>query len=136
VLVDMTGAALTAQAQVRLFQILHLDDFSLDRLHSQRIVTAGAGETGVAAIQRVPGLAVVELVQADVPADGNEFLAVVFGVAFDALFLAAGLAQERWVQALVRRQSLTDFGVAGETAELPLAGAGYVATGAVSRAFE
>jgi hypothetical protein len=136
VLVDMTGAALTAQAQVGFLQVLHLDDFSLGRLHSRRIVTAGAGETGVAAIQWIPGLAVVELVQAGVPADGDKFLAVVFGVAFGALFLAAGLAQERWVQALVRRQPLTDFGVAGEAAELALAAAGYVATGAVSWAFE
>jgi hypothetical protein len=132
----MTGAALTAQTQVGLFQIFHLDEFSLGRLHSRRIVTAGAGQTGVAPIQRIPGQAVIELVQADVPADGNEFLAVVFGVAFAALFLAAGLAQERWVQTLIDRQPLTDFGVAGETAELPLAAAGYVATGAVSRAFE
>ena len=38
----------------------------------------------VAALESVARLAVVEIFQADIPADGNEVRSVVFGVAFEA----------------------------------------------------
>jgi hypothetical protein len=52
------------------------------------IVAALAGQTGVAALERVARLAVVKLLQADVPANGDEILSVVLGVALEADVLA------------------------------------------------
>ena len=88
------------------------------------------------AIQRVSRLAMVEFVQTDVPADRDKFLAVMLGMAFDALILAAALSQQRWMQSTIRRQPLPDFPMAGETAELALAASCDVATRAMRGPFQ
>jgi len=47
-------------------------------------VAALARQAGVAALESVSRLAVVKILQADIPADGNEIHSVVLGVALEA----------------------------------------------------
>ena len=91
---------------------------------------------GVTAFQRIAGLAMIEFVQAHIPADGDELLAVVLGVAFPALVVAPRLAHQGWVQPLVGGEPLLDFRVTTGALQLALAAAADVATGAVRRPVE
>ena len=88
------------------------------------------------AFQRVAGLAMIELVDTDIPADGNEFLAVVLGMALAALVVAPRRAHERRVQPLVGGEPLPDLGVTAGALQLALAAAADVTTGAVGRTVE
>ena len=99
-------------------------------------MTAVALEAGVAAFERVACLAMVELVEADIPTDGNELLAVVLGVALAALVVAPRRAHKRWMQALVSGEPLFDLGVTAGALQLALAAAADVTTGAVGGTVE
>jgi hypothetical protein len=91
--VRMAGTALPAQAEIRPLEVFHPDGHPLRQLHARRIVASRAGQSGVPAIQRISGLAMIELVDTDVPANGNKLLAVMLRVALYALFFTSILSQ-------------------------------------------
>ena len=91
----------------------------------------------MAAFEGVAGLAVVELVEAYVPADGDELIAVVLGVALGALIVAARGSHEGGVQPLFGGEALADFHVAAGAFQFVIAAAAAdVATGAMCRPVE
>jgi hypothetical protein len=73
----------------------------------------------------------IEILEAHIPADGYELLAVMFGMAFPALVVAPHLPHQRWVQPLVGSEPLFDLRVTASTLQLVLAAAADVTTGAV-----
>ena len=99
-------------------------------------MTAVALEAGVAAFQRVACLAMVELVEADIPADGNEVLAVVLGMALAALVVAPRRSHEGRVQPLISGEPLSDLSVTAGALQLALAAAADVTTDAVGGTVE
>jgi hypothetical protein len=128
------------QPEVRAAQVLHENCFSRGGRNAIGCVAAAALEAGVTAFQRIAGLAVVELIQADVPADRHELGAVMLRVAPGTLVVPPGdachWAHQRRVKSRVRRQPLLDFHVTASAFELALAAAADMATGAVRRAVE
>src|ERR1039458_7469785 len=75
------------------------------------------------AFQRIARLAMIEVIQADIPADRDELLAVMLGMALRALVVAPRLAHphlihQSRVQTLVRREPLLDLRVTDPTPAL------------------
>src|ERR1035438_8733846 len=60
-----------AQSKKAAAKVLHEDDFAGGGRNPLGVVTAVALETGVAAFQRITRLAMIELVDTDIPADGR-----------------------------------------------------------------
>jgi len=90
----VAARALAAQPEVRPAEVLHQDAVPGGRRDVFGVVAALASQAGVAAIERVAGLAVVKLLQAYIPPDGDKVLAVVLGVAANTFFFAPVLAKE------------------------------------------
>src|ERR1035438_3120945 len=93
------------------------------------------------AFQRIARLAMVKVIQADIPADRYKLFAVVLGVALRALVVAPRLAHphlihQSGVQTLVRREPLFDLRVTAGALQLAVAAAADVTTGAVRRPVE
>src|ERR1035438_9650705 len=93
------------------------------------------------AFQRIARLAMIEVIQADIPADRDELLAVMLGRALRALVVAPRLAHphlihQSRVQTLVRREPLLDLRVTTGALQLAIAAAADVTTGAVRRPVE
>lgn len=135
VLVPMASLTVTTQSQIRPAEVFHHDTAARGLRYVLGIMTAVTGQTRMAALQEVPGFAVVEFARADVPADGYEVHAVVLGVAFDAGVVAAP-ANQGWMQSPIDREPLADFSVAGEALELCRTSACNVTTGALRRTFQ
>ena len=135
-LVLMAGGAIAAQAQIGTLHVLEQDGAPGSGRDVFRIVALGALEPRVAALQGVAGFPMIELIEAHVPANGDEILAVMIGVALDALRVRRSLLQQRRMEATIFGNAPADFGVAGEAAKLPFAAPAHVATGAVSGTVE
>ena len=93
------------------------------------------------ALQRIPRLAMIELIQAHVPADWDELLAVVLRMALRALVVAPRLAHphlihQSRVEPLVCGQPLFDLRVTTGAFQLAIASAADVTIGAVRRPIE
>jgi hypothetical protein len=99
-------------------------------------VAANALEARVTAFERVAGFAMIEIVDVRVPADGNELLAVVLGVALAAFVVGMGGGHEGWVKSSFRGEALADFGMTAGAFELALSAAADVAVGAMGGAIE
>ena len=126
-----------SQPQVGAAQVLHQDGLAGGRRDVLGIVAAVALQPGVAAFERVARFAVIEFIEADVPADGDELLAIVLGVALGALVVAPRGAHQGGVQPLVGGEPLPDFHVAAGALQLVIAAApADVAAGAMRRTVE
>ena len=93
------------------------------------------------AFQRIARLAMIEILEADIPTDGDELLAIVLGVALAALVVAPHLAHPHLihqcrVQPLVGGEPLFDLQVTTGALQLAIAAAADVTTGAVRRPVE
>src|ERR1019366_526933 len=125
-----------AQSQVGAAQVLHEDHLAGRRRNPLGIVAARALEPRMTAFQRIARLAMIEVIQADIPADRDELLAVMLGMALRALVVAPRLAHphlihQSRVQTLVRREPLLDLRVTTGALQLAIAAAANVTTGAV-----
>jgi len=118
VLVLMAGRALRLQPEVCAAQIANADALPFLRYDVLRRVATFALQTHVSAHQRVPSLAVIELIQADFPQDRNKFAAVVFRMTLDAGVIAALSGHQRRMQSPLLSEPGSDFGMARRTAEL------------------
>ena len=134
--VFVAGRACGAQPEVSAAQILHEDALAGGGGNPVGIVTAVALQTGMAAFERIACLTMIEILQADIPADGDELLAVVLGVALAALVVAPRLSHQGRVQPLVHGEPLFDLGVTAGALQLVLAAAADVTAGAVCRPVE
>ena len=133
VLVAVTARAIASEPQIGAAQVFHKDAAPGFGRDARGVVALIAGQARMSALQRVAGLPMVELIQADIPADGDEVLAVVLGMARGALVVGAAGLEQGGVQALVASQAAADFGMAGEALELASAGRGQMATAAMQR---
>ena len=136
VAIRVTGGASCAQAEIAAAQIFHADGLARGGGNPRGSVTGIAFPPGVASGQRVAGLAMIEFVQAHVPADGDELFAIMLGVALTALVVAPGGAHQRRVEPLFRGKALLDFRVARSALQFMLPAAANVATGAMRRSIE
>jgi hypothetical protein len=71
---------------------------------------------------------VIEFVERHIPVDGNKVLAVVVGVALDALNVRRSFVHERRVKTAIGGEPRADFGMAGKAPELPFPAVADVAT--------
>lgn len=99
-----------------------------------RGVAALALQARVAALQWIPRLAMVELIQADLPEDRDEILAIVLGVALDAGVVAGFLRHQHGMQSLLSGQAPGDFDMTPGALKLASTRSAHVATRAMSGA--
>ena len=130
-LVRVTVQAIARQPQVGPHRVLH-DELAPRRIaHVLGSVAFPAIKAAVAALQVVAGLGVIELREIDIPADRHEFHAVVFGMATDALQLAAVLLGHGGVQSAFLADPLANLGMTAQAFEFAGSGSERVAGGAL-----
>ena len=136
VLVLVAGGAIPAETQVRALQVLHQNAAAGGRRDALGIMALITLEPRVAPVQRIARSSVIEFVETHIPANRHKVLAVVVGVALDALGVRRSFLKERWVEPAMVGEQLADFGVTGKALELPFSTAADVATGATRGAVE
>jgi hypothetical protein len=127
----VAGGAIPAQTQVGTLQVLDQNVSAGGGRNVVGIVALTAFEMRVAPVQRVAGFPVIEFVERHIPVDRNKVLAVVVGVALDALHVRRPRVHERRVKTAIGGEQAADFGVAGKAPELPFPAVAHVATVAV-----
>jgi hypothetical protein len=133
VLVLVAALALAAKSEISAAEVFHHNVMPGSGQDTLGAVAAITRQPGVAAIQRITGFAVVEILQAYVPSNRHKSYAVVFGVALDALVVVPVCAHQRRVQATIRRQPLPNLDVAGLALEPAVAAREDVTARAVCR---
>src|ERR1035438_9593140 len=110
----VAGGAIPAQTQVGMLQVLDQNVAALSGRNVLGIMALSALEVRVAPVQRIAGFPVIEFVERHIPVDGNKVLAVVVGMALDALGVRRSFVHERGVKTAVGGEPLADFGMAGK----------------------
>lgn len=117
-------------------QILHLDDCPIRLRHVRLGVALFASHRSVLPLQRVAGLAMVELGARFAPSDNVEIGPGVFLMAARAIFFVGAAVDHRRVITFVLRDPVANFVVAIQTPQLRRTGAESVAEPATGRTGE
>jgi hypothetical protein len=111
VFVLVARGAVAAESEVSPLEIFD-QDLGAERCRDVlRIVALRALQSIVAAVQRVPGLTVIEVVEAHVPADGDEVLAIMIRVTLGAMSVRRAFLEQRRMEPAVFRDPLANLGV-------------------------
>ena len=113
VLVFVAGNASGRETQVSPVGILDLDRRAFLGRDVRRIVALIAGQTGMLALKRVPGVPMIE--RLDVPFNEREVFSIVLGVTARALLAGSGRDVVRRVQTFVSGKAAGNLGMAIQT---------------------